>query len=95
MADVYRVAVHYGNDNGFVEYNLETKTIKVDLANDAKRREAEEYLAKEHLIAVAQDGIRDFKDQKVIAAQDVESFKLALTRIWEAIDLHVDWSRPA
>lgn len=95
MAEVYRVAVHYGNDNGFVEYNLETKTIKVDLANDAKRREAEEYLAKEHLIAVAQDGIREFKDQKVIAAQDVESFKLALTRIWEAIDLHVDWSRPA
>ncbi|MDD4600478.1 hypothetical protein SDC9_15056 [bioreactor metagenome] len=95
MAEIYRVAVHYGNDNGFVEYNLETKTIKVDLAHDEKRREAEEYLAKEHTIAVAQDGIRDFKDQKVNAAQDVESFKLALTRMWEAIDLHVDWSRPA
>jgi len=95
MADIYRVAVHYGNDNGFVEYNLETKTIKVDLADDAKRREVEEYLAKEHTIAVAQNDIRDFKDQKVIAAHDVENFKLALTRIWEAIGLHVDWSRPA
>lgn len=95
MADIYRVAVHYDNDNGFVEYNLDTKTIKVDLANDAKRQEAEEYLAKEHIIAVAQADIRDFKDQKVIASQDVESFKLALTRMWEATDVHVDWSRPA
>ncbi|MGI6093263.1 MAG: hypothetical protein GX348_05690 [Veillonellaceae bacterium] len=95
MADVYRVAVHYGNDNGFVEYNLETKTIKVKLANDAKRREAEEYLAKEHTIAVAGADIRDFEARQVIASQDVESFKLALTRMWEATDVHVDWSRPA
>lgn len=95
MADVYRVAVHYGNDNGFIEYNLSSKTIAVELANEAKRREAEEYLAKEHIIAVAQADIRDFKDEKIIPSQDVKSFQLALTRIWEAIDLHVDWSRPA
>lgn len=95
MSELYRVAVHYGNDNGFVVYDPNTKTIKVDLANDTKRREAEEYLAKEHIIAVAHNDIRDFREQKVIASQDVESFKLALTRIWEAIDLHVDWSRPA
>ena len=25
---------------------------------------------------------------------DVESFKTALTRLWEATDVHVDWSRP-
>lgn len=94
MANLYRVAVHYGNDNGFVEYNLETKDIRVELANEAKRRAAEEFLSNEHIIAVADKDIRDFKEQRVIPAQDVDSFKLALTRLWEATEVHVDWSRP-
>jgi len=25
----------------------------------------------------------------------LDNFKLALTRMWEAIDVQVDWSRPA
>ena len=27
--------------------------------------------------------------------ESLENFKLALTRMWEAIDVQVDWSRPA
>lgn len=95
MADLFRVAIHYGNDNGFVEYEPSSKTINVELANEAKRREIEAYLAKEHIISVAQGNILDFKDEKIVPTQDVESFKTALTRMWGAIEVYVDWSRPA
>lgn len=95
MADLYRVAIHYGNDNGFIEYDPSSKAVKVDLANEAKRRDIEAYLAKEHTISVAQSNILEFKDEKVVPTQDVASFKTALTRMWGAIEVYVDWSRPA
>lgn len=95
MADLFRVAIHYGNDNGFIEYDPSNKTVKVDLANEAKRRDVEAYLAKEHIISVAQNDILDFKDVKFVPTQDVESLKTTLTRMWGAIEVYVDWSRPA
>ena len=30
----------------------------------------------------------------VVDPDDVETLQLALTRLWEATDVHVDWSRP-
>ena len=40
------------------------------------------------------ENLRDFSKEMIDPTADVESFKTALTRLWEATDVHVDWSRP-
>lgn len=94
MADLFRVAVHYGNDNGYIEYDSVNKKVNVALVDESKRREAEEFLTRTHVIGVPQSNIRDFKDETVEPLKDIESFKLVLTRLWENTGVHVDWSRP-
>ena len=36
----------------------------------------------------------DFTEETVDPLADVESFKLALTRLWNNTQVTVDWSRP-
>ncbi len=94
MANLYRVAIHYENDNGYIEYDANDKKIKVELANEGKRHEIEEYLGQKHTIHVPQNTLRDFNDVTVVPADNVDNLKLVLTRMWERIGVFVDWSRP-
>ena len=36
----------------------------------------------------------DFTTEKIDPLANEESLKLALTRLWNATKVHVDWSRP-
>ena len=36
----------------------------------------------------------DFTQETIDPQGDRASFELALTRLWEATQVHVDWSRP-
>ena len=38
--------------------------------------------------------MHDFTTITINPLDDVETLQLALTRLWEATDVHVDWSRP-
>lgn len=90
----FSVAVSYNNALGYVEYDGEKKEIKVTLGDEEGRKKAEEYLAKTHEINVPQETIRDFKLEVIDPKADVRSFQLAMTKIWEATGVYVDWSRP-
>ncbi|BBB90822.1 MAG TPA: hypothetical protein PKA28_18995 [Methylomusa anaerophila] len=94
MEKPFKVAIHYDNDCGYVEYVPETKKIRVVLGNDQKRGEIEEYLAKEHVLRVAGQHLLDFSETRVKAADNVDNLQLVLTRIWEKTGVLVDWSRP-
>jgi hypothetical protein len=94
MADLFRVAVHYGNDNSYIEYDSVSKRLNVALTDDAKRRETEDFLSRSHVMGIPQSGIHDFKQETIDPLKDIESFKLVLTRLWENTGVHVDWSRP-
>jgi len=94
MGNLYRVAVHYGEDNGYVEYDGNGKSVRVVLQDPNIRQKAEAYFANELMIAVPQDGLRDFKEQVVHPTASKEEFQLAMTRLWMTIGVHVDWSRP-
>ncbi|SDF64320.1 hypothetical protein [Sporolituus thermophilus] len=94
MSEIYRVAIHHANDNGYIEYDPATKTIKVILADDGKRRQVEAFLSTKHVIRMAQKTLRDFKDAVAVPTESVEQLKLALTRLWEHTGVYVDWSRP-
>jgi len=84
---LFRVAIHYGvNSNGFLSYDTETKTVSVDLPEQEWVDKVIAYLNNEHAIEHA-TGLDTY--------ERLDNLKLALTRMWEAIDVQVDWSRPA
>ena len=84
---LFRVAIHYGiNSNGFLSYDTETKTVSVDLPEQEWVDKVIAYLNDEHAIEHA-TGLDTYERLTVKP--------LALTRMWEAIDVQVDWSRPA
>lgn len=94
MGNAYRVAIHYNEDNGYVEYKADLKTAVVMLNTPQKRAEVESYLASEHEINVPHETLMDFTKEMVRPLESLSSFQLALTRLWGATGVYVDWSRP-
>ena len=92
---MFRVAIHYGiNKNGFLSYDTDTKTVNVDLPEQEWADKVLVYLNQPHTIDNAV-GLDTYETLEVQPLESLEKFKLALTRMWEAIDVQVDWSRPA
>ncbi|MDF2570137.1 MAG: hypothetical protein K0R55_1741 [Sporomusa sp.] len=94
MQENFKVAVQHHNQCGYIEYDQLSKTIKVVFDDAATRQIIESYLSAEHVIRVAGEGLLDFKDVTIRPAENVDSLKTALTRIWGKTGVHVDWSRP-
>ena len=92
MTENFSVAISYGEDLGYVEFD--NGKINVVLGNEVGKRKAEEFLAQLHEIQIPHETLLDFTEEKINPQADVESLKLALTRLWEATGVHVDWSRP-
>lgn len=94
MDNLYRVAIHYDEACGYLEYNEATKSFRVVLPNQEKKMAVEGFLTQDHEIQVPKDTLMDFSLQKVQPLDSLASFKLALTRLWGQTDVYVDWSRP-
>jgi len=94
MENVYRVAIHYNESNGYIEYAIDAKTAKVVLDAEEKKATVEAYLAENHEINVPHETLMDFSNQLVKPLNSVEDLKLALTRLWGTTGVYVDWSRP-
>ena len=94
MAEKYSVAISYKDNLGYVEYDAENKKITVVLAEEEGKRKAEEYLSITHKIAIPHETLLDFTEEEINPSADVKSLQIALTRLWEATGVHVDWSRP-
>ena len=92
---IFRVAIHYGvNSNGFLAYDTDTRTVTIDLPEQEWIDKVHAYLNEKHTIENA-TGLDTYERVQVKPLESLENFKLALTRMWEAIDVQVDWSRPA
>lgn len=92
---IFRVAIHYGvNSNGFLAYDTDTKTVTIDLPEQEWIDKVHAYLNEDHAIEHA-TGLDTYERLNVKPLESLDNFKLALTRMWEAIDVQVDWSRPA
>ena len=94
MNNIYSVAISYGNDLGYIDYDKDNKTVKVTLANDEGKQKTEAFLSEVHDIEVPHETLLDFTVEKIEPLESVENFQLTLTRLWEATGVHVDWSRP-
>jgi hypothetical protein len=92
---IFKVVVHVAAEYGQVEYNISTKAIRVILGVAEKKAAVEKYLSESHVIQNA-DGtdLRTFHAKTLFPAESLESFKLAMTRLWHHTGVYVDWSRP-
>ena len=94
MANTYSVAISYQRDLGWIDYDGDKKTAEVHLANAEGKQLTEDWLHHKHEISVPHETLMDFTEETVDPLADVESFKLALTRLWNNTQVTVDWSRP-
>ena len=94
MDNKFSVAISFDHDLGWIDYDGDSKTAVVNIKNEEAKRLTEKYLAEKHSIKVPHETLMDFTPEDVDPLADVKSFKLALTRLWNATKVHVDWSRP-
>ena len=96
MGDLsFKVVIRFAAQYGQIEYDVAEKTVKVVLDDAEKRQAVEKYLSTRHVIENA-DGpdLRTFHAKSLIPTESLDSFKLALTRLWHHTGIYVDWSRP-
>ena len=94
MAITYSVAISYKNDLGWIDYDETAKKATVHLANEEGRKKVEEYLGKTHEINIPHETLMDFTHETIDPLADLKSLQTALTRLWGATNVSVDWSRP-
>ena len=94
MKENFSVAVSYGEDLGYIEFDEESKKVNVVIDNEVAKRKAEEFLSKIHEVKIPHKTLLDFTTEKFNPQSDAESLKIVLTRLWENTGVHVDWSRP-
>lgn len=94
MTTTYSVAVSFHDSLGYIDYDAAAHEAAVHLPDERGRGLAEQYLHQSQLIRVPHQTLLDFTEERVEPLADVRSFQLALTRLWEATEVHVDWSRP-
>ena len=93
---IHKFVVHFAAEYGQVEYDANKKSFRVLLSDEPKRQAVEKYLSQSHVIQQA-DGndLQTFHAKTVVPTDSLDSFKLALTRLWQHTGIYVDWSRPA
>lgn len=94
MTENFSVAISYGENLGYVEYDEANRQVNVILGDEEGRRKAADFLSTVHEIQIPHETLLDFTAEKINPQANVESLKIALTRLWEATGVHVDWSRP-
>lgn len=91
---MFKVAIHYGaDDRGYVAYDTETKELSVSLPNQEWADKVSAFLKQDHSIAHAM-GLDTYQKLDIDPLESLGNLKLALTRLWEATEVQVDWSRP-
>ena len=65
---MYRVAISFGNDLGYVEFNEGSHAISVVLPNEEKRHATEAFLAQQHTLKLPQESLSDFVEVTLLAS---------------------------
>jgi hypothetical protein len=90
----FSVAISYKGSLGWVEFDEATKKVIVNLGDDEGKALAEKFLTTPHKIKIPHETLLDFTDETIDPNLSADNLKLVLSRLWEATEVHVDWSRP-
>lgn len=94
MTPTYSVAISFGKDLGWLDYDAAAKAAEAHIANATAKEHIESFLQKKHTIGVPHESLTDFTPVELDPLADEKSFALAITRLWEETGVSVDWSRP-
>lgn len=90
---IYKIAAHTGtNDNGYIQYDADTRTVQVHLCNDEINRKVYEYLTTCQTLHNYVD-LSFFETIKERPVDSWETMRLALAKVWMELGVHIDWSR--
>jgi hypothetical protein len=91
----FTVTLDYLGRYGFMEYDPETKKVTISLNLPDKEAAIQKFLDAPVTLSIPNgETIRDFATIVVNPLEDVKSFKLAITKLWSATGVRVEWSMP-
>ena len=94
MANTFSVAISYKNALGWIGYDADARKAIINLDQPEGKKLVEDYLAASHEINVPHETLMDHTEMTVDPLADIKRFQTSLTRLWNATQVHVDWSRP-
>jgi len=94
MSNTFSVAVNYHDILGYIEYDGDKKEARVTLPEEEGRKLTEDFLHTPCQVRIPRETLLDFTEETIDPLASVRHFQTALTKLWEATGVHVDWSRP-
>lgn len=87
-----KVKVSYKGQEGYVQYNEDTKDIQVVFPNDTIGSEIDTYLNTKRIYRIPESQkIDDFREELAYPSDGMMYFELAMCELWANTDVYVHW----
>ena len=97
MPKLYKVTFDIDQDYGYLVFDEDSNGVDVFFPDIAVAEKIKTWLEREHEINTPDQGgaLADFSVKTYIIGRGKKDFQTILTRAWEKIGIHVDWSFPS
>ena len=94
---IHKVTFNIDHDYGYIALDETAKCTEVFFPDMAVAERIKNWLDREHAINTPNEGggLSDFSVKRYVAARSLHDFHTVLTRAWESLGIHIDWSFPA
>lgn len=95
MSNLYKVSINLDSTYGYITYDEQSKEICVELADANAKQAIISYLSQPHLINEPKfPSPCDFAAREYLASTSKEDLQMVLSRMYNHIQIHVNWSIP-
>ncbi len=97
MSEIYKVTFNIEQVYGYIALDESKKELSVVYPDEKIVEKIKTWLQTKHEINTPNAGgsVSDFSVKTYLATNSVEDFETVLTRAWQKIGIHIDWSFPA
>lgn len=89
-----KVTISHGGKYGSIEFDAINKNVIINFADENIKTSITNYLQQEHIINTPDQSATQFSDKKYYALDSLASFNVVMSKMWEHIGVHIDWSIP-
>ena len=87
-----KVKISYGDQEGEVIYNKNTKEVSVDFPDESLASDIEEYLQTKRVFRIPEsDDIDDYREDFAFPFENIIYFELAMSNLYTNLDVWVNW----
>ena len=96
MPELYKVTFNINDVYGYIAYDDTKHSIEVSFSDTAVADKINTFLTTEQQINMpSANNVSDFSFKSYLATNSMQDFQTVLTRLWENLGVHVDWSLPS